>query len=160
MTLILLVACQQDAGLDKPPQIIYGQDVCDECGMIINEQRFAASYVTVTGEVRRFDDIGGMLVHDLEKGEEVHIYWVHDFNTEEWVDADQAVFVVNRGLGTPMGWGIAAFEDMNSAETYVAEHGGSIATYAELQERIRAGSLDPEALTDLHQEHDQDMSND
>ncbi|MCZ7668553.1 MAG: hypothetical protein M5U34_15875 [Chloroflexi bacterium] len=25
--------------------------------------------------------------------EKVHIYWVHDFNTEEWLDATKATFV-------------------------------------------------------------------
>jgi copper chaperone NosL len=158
--LLLLMACQPSVDLDEPPQIIYGQDVCDQCGMIINEQRFAASYVTVTGDVRRFDDIGGMLTYDHEANEEVHIYWVHDFNNEEWIDAGQAMFVLNRGLVTPMGWGVAAFSDMDGAEAYVAEHGGTIATFAELQEEINTGSLDPEAFVDEDHEHDPEMADD
>ena len=58
--------------------------------MIINEARFAASYVTVAGEVRRFDDIGNMLLYDYKHQEEVHVYWVHDFNTEEWMTCGES----------------------------------------------------------------------
>lgn len=160
LILFLIVGCSQEIDLDGPPEIIYGQDICDECGMIINEQRFAASYTTDSGEVRRFDDIGGMLLHNHETNEIVHIYWVHDFKTEEWIDASQAMFVVNRGLTTPMGWGVAAFAHMNDAEAYVAEHGGAMASFTELQEEIKMGTLDPEAFFDGQQEHDHNMTGD
>jgi copper chaperone NosL len=160
MLLFLLVACQQGDSLEAPPEIIYGQDVCDECGMIINEQRYAASYVTSAGEVRRFDDIGGMLVQDHKVNEEVHIYWVHDFNTEEWVDASQANFVISRELVTPMGWGVVAFADPDSAEVFAAEHGGEIGSLEDLQEAMRAGSLDPGSFGDMHDGQDHEMSDD
>ena len=83
------MGCSQSTNLDEPPEIIYGQDVCDECSMIINEERFAASYVTKSGEVRRFDDIGGMLLYDQKHQEDVHVYWVHDLDTKEWINVQK-----------------------------------------------------------------------
>ena len=36
--LLLLAGCGQAVNTDEPPKIVYGQDVCDRCGMIINEE--------------------------------------------------------------------------------------------------------------------------
>ena len=68
---LLVVSCKQETNLEEPPEILYGQDSCDECAMIINIQRYAASYVTEGGDVRRVDDIGGMLLQDHKMQEDV-----------------------------------------------------------------------------------------
>ena len=90
LVLLFLAACGQQVDTEKPPKIIYGQDVCDRCGMIVNEENFAAAYWTKTGEARRFDDIGGMLAYMNEESEEVASYWVHDFASGEWIRAEEA----------------------------------------------------------------------
>jgi copper chaperone NosL len=143
---LVLTACGQTTDLDAPPQLILGQDVCDECSMIINEARFAASYVTTEGEVRRFDDIGDMLVYDLKHDEEVLRYWVHDYHTEEWVDAAGATFVMSSDLTTPMAWGLAAFANEDEAEAFAAENGGTMSTLDELLEATSAGELNAEPM--------------
>ncbi|UCC51087.1 MAG: hypothetical protein JSV68_18550, partial [Anaerolineaceae bacterium] len=56
LALFLFVGCGQTTNLEEPPQIVYGQDVCERCGMIISEEKFAAAYWTAGGEARRFDD--------------------------------------------------------------------------------------------------------
>ncbi|KAA3661140.1 MAG: hypothetical protein DWQ04_17330 [Chloroflexi bacterium] len=149
-----LIGCSPAANLDEPPEILYGEDVCDECSMIINEERFAASYVTTTGEVRRFDDVGGMLLHDQKHQEDVHVYWVHDFDTKDWIDAEEAVFVLDEGLMTPMGWSLAPFATQEQAETYVSENSGIIADFVMLQQEIADGKLDPTTLS-THQHEDE-----
>jgi copper chaperone NosL len=162
--LLLLVGCQQTIDLEAPPEILYGQDVCDECNMIINDPRFAAAYVTADGEVRRFDDIGGMLSHDQKVGEAAVVYWVHDFSTEAWLDAREAYFVLdNQELITPMGWGIAAFSSESAAADYVSAHSGSVTTYATLQEQIQSGQIDPSQFGDNQSgdhDHEQEMEMD
>jgi copper chaperone NosL len=142
--LMMLMGCGAEASLDEPPVILYGQDVCDECNMIINEAKHAAAYVTTSGEARRFDDIGDMLAYNARNREDVHLYWVHDFNNEEWVRADQAAFVLNSGRPTPMGWGILAFADQAAAEMFIADGAGRIATWAELLAMMDDGSLSSE----------------
>jgi copper chaperone NosL len=144
LTLVFLVGCAGEASLDEPPVILYGQDVCDECNMIINEAKHAAAYVTTSGEARRFDDIGDMLAYNTRNREDVHLYWVHDFNTEEWVRADQAAFVLNSGRPTPMSWGILAFADRAAAETFIADGAGRITTWTELLAMMDDGSLSSE----------------
>ncbi len=157
MTAFFLMGCRQSANLDEPPEILYGQDVCDECSMIINEERFAASYVTRSGEVHRFDDIGGMLMYDHEHQEDVHRYWVHDFDTKEWIDVNEAHFVLNDELATPMGWGLAAFATQEQAEAFVAENGGVIANFVTLQQEIADGTLDPTTLSTHQHENEMEM---
>lgn len=144
--LILLVAgCQTNDQADGPPEIRYGEDVCDHCNMIISEPRFAAAYAAETGETRRFDDIGEMFLYARESGEDVRSYWVHDFHSESWLKADGATFVHNPDLTTPMGWGIAAFSQAEEAQAYGEQH-GEVLSFSELQERVLSGDLMPQGM--------------
>lgn len=143
--LLLAVACQpaEQAGT---PEIRYGEDVCDQCNMLINEPRFAATYTSEEGDTRRFDDIGEMFLYARDKGEIVDAYWVHDYHSESWIEADAATYVHNPDLMTPMGWGIAAFSSAEDAQSYSAEEGGAALSFAELQEGVLAGDLLPQGM--------------
>lgn len=144
--ILFLASCQGDADTLAPPEIRYGEDVCDHCNMIINEPRFAAAYLTEEGDSRRFDDIGEMLLSAYQRDDNVRAYWVHDFDSEEWVDAAQAQYVHNPDLMTPMGWGLAAFAAADAAQDYSAENGLAVLTFAELQEQIQHGELAPQGM--------------
>jgi copper chaperone NosL len=130
---VLLTACASSPSLDDPPTILYGEDVCDRCMMIINEARYASAYKTSDGDTRRFDDIGGMILYDLDNGEDVAAYWVHDYETEEWLKAETATYVEDDNLHTPMGFGIIAFDSRERAESWAAEQGGMLMTFSELK---------------------------
>jgi copper chaperone NosL len=129
---LLITACSSESDLEQPPDIRYGEDVCDRCMMIINEARYATALVTSAGETRRFDDIGGMLRYDKEMEEEVAVYWVHDYETEEWLKADNAYFVTDTGLHTPMGFGIIAFTTLERAESWAENEGGMVMEFSAL----------------------------
>jgi copper chaperone NosL len=134
LSLTLLVACGSGPDLDEPPEIRYGEDVCDRCLMIINEARYAAAYVTPEGDARLFDDIGGMAASIDEAPEEVAVFWVHDYDTEEWLKAKKAFYVESDDLLTPMGFGIIAFADEGRAEEWAAAQAGILRSYSELFE--------------------------
>ncbi len=131
VSLLFIVACSGNAGLEEPPQIVYGVDPCDRCLMIINEARFAAAYITGSGETRRFDDIGGMAAYKDEVKEDIVAYWVHDFETESWLKAEDAFFVGSEQQ-TPMGFGIVAFSDQQAAKKWSDEHGGTMLTFEDV----------------------------
>jgi copper chaperone NosL len=129
--MLLLAACS--AALVEPaaPEIHYGEDMCSDCGMIINEPRFAASYAAEQGEGAYqtfiFDDIGDMLHHMQQNLTLTGAgWWVHDYESEEWIDATTAWFVVGEGIKTPMGHGLAAFAAQAEAEALAAEVGGKV----------------------------------
>lgn len=128
---LLLAACSSGPDLETPPDIRYGEDSCDRCLMIINEARYAAAYMTDDGETRRFDDIGGMVAYTQEVTEDVAVFWVHDFDTEEWLKGE-AAFYVTSDQATPMGFGIVAFADQERAEAWAAEMDGVVMTFSGL----------------------------
>lgn len=136
--ILVLAACNASPDFDDPPEIRYGEDACERCLMIINEARYAAAYVTTDGDTHRFDDIGGMMAHDHDMAEDVAVFWVHDFDTEEWLKAGGAIFVKSDNLHTPMGFGIVAFSEQDRAEVWAAENEAMVMTFNELV----SGNLD------------------
>lgn len=132
ISLLWFAACSGGPDFDKPPEIRYGEDLCERCQMIISEPRFAAAYVTADGESHRFDDVGEMLAYRRESGDDVAVFWVHDYETEEWLKADAATFVKSDALHTPMGFGIVAFASQAQAETWLAANGGTSMDFAGL----------------------------
>ena len=140
---LLLSACGQQADTTQAPKIAYGEDVCDSCSMIISEERFAAAYWTADGEARRFDDIGGMVAYIQTQGEDVATYWVHDYPTGDWIRAESATFVMDKGLQTPMGFGIAACANEEQAHALAyGEEGAMVMSWAELVGEEDAGMSD------------------
>jgi copper chaperone NosL len=127
----LLSSCSSAPDFSQPPEIRYGEDTCERCYMIINEARYAAAYVTSDGESRLFDDIGGMIAHFEDTGEEVTVFWVHDVETEAWLRADQAYFVKSDHL-TPMGYGIVALAGESRAKSWAADQEAVVVSFSTL----------------------------
>lgn len=134
---MILAACDQGQTTLEPPAIHYGEDVCTECGMIISDPRFASSYLYEINaghyESLMFDDVGDMMVHAAQHPEhQVRAWYVHDFNSEEWIDATQAHYVIAEEIHTPMGHGIAAFAIKSAAESLAAQTQGKVFDWAAL----------------------------
>jgi copper chaperone NosL len=130
----LLSACSSQPEGPRPPEILYEQDVCVSCGMIISEARFAAATVLTDGEGRKFDDIAEMLVYHMEHPtEQVAAWFVHDYEDEHWIRAETAYFVHSDALKSPMGGNIVAFEDETAANALAAELQGEVYTLDQLR---------------------------
>lgn len=131
---VSLVGCAQSKAEIQPPEIFYGQDVCDECSMIISDAKFAAATIDLKGNAHKFDDIGGMLVYHMDHPEsQVRAYFVHDYNTQAWLRGETALYVRSPQIQSPMNDGIAAFADQTSAETYAARVGGTVNKFDEIR---------------------------
>jgi len=130
---ILITACSASPEAARPPEIAYGQDVCDACGMIISEARFAAAVALESGEALSFDDAGEMFGYVSQHPDlEIRAWFVHDYTTESWLNAAEASFVSHPSVRTPMASGVVAFADRAEAEAFAAEHGVVILTFQEL----------------------------
>jgi copper chaperone NosL len=146
LLLVLLAACGAPAVTPQtPPEIVYGEDVCEHCGMIISDARFAAGVVIQTEpdsyEQRIFDDIGDMFAYVQampETGGTVVTYYVHDYHSQSWLDARQAHFVQADASLTPMGSGLAAFASREDAAAQAQAWHGTVLTFDAAQQQTVA----------------------
>ncbi|MBT4072826.1 MAG: hypothetical protein HOC77_11590 [Chloroflexi bacterium] len=154
VALLLLgaVACSSTVDFDAPPEIAYGEEICHECGMIISEARFAAAYVTSDGEVRKFDDAGDMIQHHINRYEDVKVFWLHDFDTAEWIRSEDAILLAAEEVLTPMGHGIVAFTNVASARAFA----GLLEESHEDEIRSWDGMVTAFEYGEVHLAHDDD----
>ena len=87
--------------------------------MLINEARYAAAFMTNDGQSKRFDDIGCLLIYQKKHHDGVAFFWVADYGTQKWLDADKALFFETDSIQTPMGFGIVAFESEKIAGNFI-----------------------------------------
>ena len=148
--------CSTQAKADAPPEISYGRDICIECNMIISEPRFAASYRLDNGETKSFDGIGELLKHLHREGElpAVAYAWVHDYNTKDWILANEAFYVAGREVVTPMGHGIVGFATESAAMDFAGDIGGTLMTW---QEVLSLDVADNGLVGDHHQSDDEGL---
>ena len=139
--LLLATACATPAsGEESPPRIEIGRDICERCGMIIEDERFASGYTREDGTDAVFDDIGGMLDWAHFTGSLDRPMWVHDYESLEWIKAADATFV-RGGIDTPMGFSIAAFSSHEAAMEFSERVGGDINHWDDLKALAKDGAL-------------------
>jgi copper chaperone NosL len=144
MLLLTLTACGAEASAEPaPPTIHFGEDICEFCGMIISEDRFATAYVTADGHGHAFDDIGDMVQSHLKMQEDVTAFFVHDHESRDWIRGETAYYVLSGNLPTPMLSGLAAFSSAEKAKTFAAEMGGQVLTFDELLTHYRENPPTP-----------------
>lgn len=125
--LTLAAGCAKRAG-PEPPPILFGQQECDECRMIISDERFAAALVfdEGDGEFRAvaFDDIGCLFAHEQANATlPVAARYVRDQSTRLWLSAEAASYVRSSSIETPMASGVAATASPQAAAEFTAAHG-------------------------------------
>ncbi len=117
---VLLISCSTD-----PQPIDYGKDACDFCDMTIVDRSFSAQAVSKKGKQFKYDAIECM-VNDLhDHSEAMAIQQVADFSHPgNMIAVEQALFIVNDSLKSPMGANLAAIKkessiaSAQSADTY------------------------------------------
>lgn len=128
-TLIVSGCAERD--LTKPPKIGYGRDICAQCRMIIEDERFACAAVSADGRYLKFDDIGCMAANERENGQALRA-WTRDAEGDGWIAKEKAVFVHSKDLVTPMGYGLAAFSTEGRAKKFCTEKAGGLIAWTAL----------------------------
>ena len=135
---LLLAACAGN-GAPQPPQIAYGHDMCAQCGMTIDDERFAAALVMQDGKTRVFDDAGEMFLYQAEHSTEtIRAWYVHDYTTKAWVNGEKAIYVVSDKVRSPMVTGVAAFVERSAAESFGKEMSGKVLSFEETRTALQA----------------------
>lgn len=112
--IVVIIAGCERTGPVGPPEVRYGQAECAHCGMIVSEERHAAAIVaSMDGEQIDliFDDLGCMIGYeaDTKLPADARRY-VHDFETRRWLSSDEARFLRDPEVHTPMGSSLIAFD--------------------------------------------------
>jgi copper chaperone NosL len=155
LALALLAGCDRDDPI-APPVVHLGEDVCDVCHMIISDARFAAAVVASVDGRRRafaFDDIGCVFeFEEARPNAAILATYVRDYDTREWLDADDAAFVHSRELATPMAFGLAARPTPEQAEVVREQFPGDVIRLSEARARFRVGALHVSTLQPVDEE--------
>lgn len=133
-----VAGCGEKPNLDAP-KLILGQQECEECKMIVSEERFAAGVAFIAdGDATKFvfDDVG-CLIDWLGKSadRDACIPYVHDYDSLAWLDARTAFFMHSDELRTPMASHIAAFADDAAAEALLQQYPGKRVTWPDLTQK-------------------------
>lgn len=127
---LLLTACQSAL----QPVEIDANDMCSFCKMAISEKRYAAEAIDTAGTVYKFDNAACMTRFVGERGlrAKMAVYYVADFDSRTFVDAQKAVFAISEAIPSPMASGLAAFKDRAKAHQFAADHQGNVIAFEDL----------------------------
>lgn len=100
--------------------------------MAISQPRYAAQVVDKDGTAFKFDDIGCMLSYLHEHKLPERRVYVMDYVNQQWLEAENAVFVKSDAIESPMASGLAAFRDQISAQQFVKSNSGRVLAFPEL----------------------------
>ncbi len=114
---LFLVSCSIE-----PQPIQYGKEDCAYCKMTIADPRFGCEFVTKKGKAFKFDSNECMVNYISKRNIEeasISLLLSSDFSSPgNFINANNAFFVMSDSIQSPMGAGIAAFSDKKSSERY------------------------------------------
>lgn len=103
----------------EPKPIDYGHEACDFCEMTIVNPSFSAQAVSTKGKQFKYDAIECMVNDFLQKDIEMAVIQVADYSHPgNMIPVEQASFIINDSIKSPMGANLAAIMTANlEAET-------------------------------------------
>ncbi|MBR2757424.1 MAG: nitrous oxide reductase accessory protein NosL [Exiguobacterium sp.] len=131
---LALGACSSASA--EPFEIKWGETECEVCKMKIMDKQFAAEAIMENEKGYAFDDIGCLMRdwYPEQKEEDIAAMYVKDFNTKNWVELDEAMFVYDKESKTPMAYNILSFAKEADAEAYIEENGGDMMDFEQLKD--------------------------
>ena len=136
LTALVIVFCASCSVAPEP--IHYGEDNCVHCAMTIIDRRYGTEIVTKKGKVYKFDSVECLvefLKEDKVSHEDLKLVMVTPFNHPgELADATTSQFLHCKGLPSPMGKYLTAFNDKVEALQFREENGGVLFCWEDLLE--------------------------
>jgi copper chaperone NosL len=151
--LLLALATVTACGVREPRAIVEGQDSCDYCRMSISDARFGAQVITSTGKIHTFDSVECVagFVAALDADTKLTGVYVTNFaNAGEFVRAEQAVYLMDGRIESPMGRRLVAFAQGTDTTRLIREHGGTVLDWEAVQLRLDTLSHEHASLGGLH----------
>lgn len=122
-----------------PSKIEYGKDACHFCKMTIVEQTHAAQIVTKKGKPFKYDAIECMLNDLTERNtSDIEYFLVTDYlSPAKLIDAKKAVYLISKGIKSPMGANLSAFETKEKANKYVTVTDDQLYNWSEINLKFK-----------------------
>jgi len=129
--IFILSSCQP-----KEKEIVYGEDECKHCRMMIVEKQYGTELVTKKGKIYTYDSIECLIDHiqtgDIKESE-IALSLVTSFNQPEKLRlAEQSFYLYSIKLPSPMGMFLTAFESEEAAKVAYEKFGGKIMSWDNL----------------------------
>lgn len=164
-----LTACSRDTAdiVAPPPSSDTGDASGYYCGMLLAEHSGPKGQIHLSS---RQEPVWFSSVHDTivftrlpEEPSDITAIYVHDMGLTDnwdnppnvWVDAKDAVFVINSdrlgGMGTPEA---VPFSDPEAAQAFIEKHGGQVMALDDIPDTYFSGLVDGHApVHDMHDDH-------
>ena len=118
---------------DAPPNILLGDSVCIECGMIVSDERFGTATIVEGDRGSQpliFDDFNCQKIFEHKHPEVMIITrWSRDYETLSWFHTDEGWFVQSMQIRSPMASKVAGFETLERAEVFADSIEGEVITF-------------------------------
>ncbi len=119
--LLTIPSCGRN-DVDAPPPIVLGDSTCQECGMIISDERFATSTIIENERGYQpllFDDFNCQIKFERKfKDLKIVNRWSHEHAESTWIKSEVGWFVYSTQIRSPMASGLAMFETKSQAEAF------------------------------------------
>lgn len=124
-----------------PRALVPGEDSCEYCRMTIDDVRFGAMVITAKGRIQTFDSIECLAsyVAALPGSEPPRgVYVANHEHPAQWVDAQQATYLHNSQLRSPMGRDLAAFPREADRASLVQRYGGAAIAWSDVLTLVKS----------------------
>ncbi|MCK9494656.1 MAG: nitrous oxide reductase accessory protein NosL [Dehalococcoidia bacterium] len=127
----------EDSEADRLPSVRFGQESCAHCGMLIDDVRFVAAWID-SGDEAHFDDIGCMVgAIETAPPSASARFFVTEYETGDWIAAEDAFYVRSDGIRSPMAYGLAASATRLGADQIAEEVTGRLHRWHDLPGELR-----------------------
>lgn len=130
-----LTACQTG-----PRPIVFGEDCCTHCRMVLMDPKFGIELVTPKGKTFFFDDVNCVVAYETtgqwDPADGSQLYFVDFAKPGELVPLDQCHFVQSETIKAPMASQVAVFGSSKVSEEYREKWNGRNLTWPEIQEKF------------------------
>nr|WP_062352552.1 nitrous oxide reductase accessory protein NosL [Bacillus kwashiorkori] len=129
---LILGACGNKSA--KPVTINEETAKCEICNMAVADNQFATQVVLESGKAYLFDDIGCMFEWFSENDtKEIAGSFVRDYHTSEWIEMEDATYVYDQNVRTPMAYNVISFIKEADAKSYINNNHGNLLKYDDLK---------------------------
>jgi copper chaperone NosL len=137
---LLFVVAVLSACNTGPRPIVFGEDSCAHCRMVLMDPKFGIEMVTPKGKTFFFDDVNCVVAYEStgqwDPADGSQLYFVDFSKPGELIPLDQCHFVQSETIKAPMASQVAVFGSSKVSEEYREKWNGKTINWQEIREKF------------------------